>query len=216
MLPRTVRRSLLLALPFQLGVVVLALVLAAAGLGVEMLLTALLALSMWAPAAAELVFRTTLPRALQLHFLIFIVAGPFMGSALHVYWVVADWDTLIHFDSGVLLAWLGMLWLRRVEEQLEVSLPTWFGLLVIQLTPMAFAAAWEICEFASDHILGTKAQLDSLVDTMGDIMAGTLGGLFAIALLVTLRRPRSVAPASLIRAARGAQKVTEQVADLRD
>ncbi|GAA5210157.1 hypothetical protein [Microbacterium kyungheense] len=206
---KAVRGSLLLALPFQVGSIVLAVVLAAAGLQVEVLLTVLLALSMWAPAAAELLFRTTLPRALQLHYLIFLVAGPFLGSALHVYWVIADWDTLIHFDSGVLLAWLGMLWLRRVEEQLEVALPTWFGLLVIQLTPMAFAAAWEICEFASDHILGTKAQLDSLVDTMGDIMAGSLGGLFAIALLLVLRRPRTVAPASLLRATRRTAEADE-------
>ncbi|MBW9092771.1 hypothetical protein JNB62_03640 [Microbacterium jejuense] len=196
---KAIRRSLLLALPFQVAVIVVALVLAAAGLDVEVLLTVLLALSMWAPAAAELLFRTTLPRALQLHFLIFIVAGPFMGSALHVYWVIDEWDTLIHFDSGVLVAWIGMLWLRRVEERTEVSLPTWFGILVIQLTAMAFAAAWEICEFASDHILGTFAQLDSLVDTMGDLIAGTLGGLCAIALLLTLGRPRSVAPASLLR-----------------
>ncbi len=199
---KAVRPSLLLALPFQVSMIVMALVIAAAGLEVEMLLTVLLAVTMWAPAAAELVFRTTLPRALQLHYLIFIVAGPFMGSALHVYWVIADWDTLVHFDSGILIAWLGMLWLRRVEERLEVSLPTWFGLLVIQLTAMAFAAAWEICEFASDSVLGTKAQLGSLDDTMGDIMAGTLGGLFAITLLLILRRPRSVAPASLLRANR--------------
>jgi hypothetical protein len=36
---------------------------------------------------------------------------------------------------------------------------------------------------------------------MADIMAGTMGGLFAIALLLILGRPRSLAPASLLRAA---------------
>jgi len=154
---------------------------------------------MWAPAAAELVFRTTLPRALQLHYLIFITLGPYAGSALNVYVAIADWDTLIHFDSGVMLAWLGMLWVRRMEERVNAPFPAWFGLAVIQLTAMAFAAAWEICEFASDHLIGTVAQ-GGLDDTMADIMAGTMGGLFAIALLLILGRPRSLAPASLLRA----------------
>lgn len=202
MLPKAVQRSLLLALPFQVGTLALAVVLLAVGFNSQVLLTALLALSMWAPAAAELVFRTTLPRALQLHYLIFITLGPFAGSALNVYAAIADWDTLIHFDSGVMLAWLGMLWVRRIEERVGVPLPTWFGLLVVQLTAMAFAAAWEISEYASDLIIGTNSQNGSLEDTMGDIMAGTLGGLFAIVLLVIFRRPRTVAPASLIRAAR--------------
>ena len=199
MLPLVVRRSLLLALPFQAGALVLALVLSAAGQPAQVLLTVLLALSMWAPAAAELVFRTTLPRALQLHYLIFITLGPYAGSALNVYVAIADWDTLIHFDSGVMLAWLGMLWVRRMEERVNAPFPAWFGLAVIQLTAMAFAAAWEICEFASDRLIGTVAQ-GGLDDTMADIMAGTMGGLFAIALLLILGRPRSLAPASLLRA----------------
>ena len=111
---------------------------------------------MWAPAAAELVFRTTLPRALQLHYLIFITLGPYAGSALNVYVAIADWDTLIHFDSGVMLAWLGMLWVAAHRGARRASrLPAWFALLVIQLTAMAFAAAWEICEFASDQLIGT-------------------------------------------------------------
>jgi hypothetical protein len=197
---QAVRRSLLLALPFQAGTLVVALALSAVGLPTQVLLTVLLALSMWAPAAAELVFRTTLPRALQLHYLIFITLGPFAGSALNAYAAIPEWDTYIHFDSGVMIAWLGMLWVRRVEEHLTVSLPRWFGLLVILLTAMAFAAAWEICEFASDQLIGTVSQ-SGLEDTMADILAGTSGGLFAIVLLLTLGRPRSLAPASLLRPA---------------
>ena len=198
MLPQVVRRSLLLALPFQVGALVVALMLSAAGLPADVLLTVLLVVAMWAPAAAELVCRTTLPRVLQLHYLIFITLGPYAGSALNVYVAIADWDTLIHFDSGVMLAWLGMLWVRRMEERVNAEFPAWFGLAVIQLTAMAFAAAWEICEFASDNLIGTVAQ-GGLDDTMADIMAGTMGGLFAIALLLILGRPRSLAPASLLR-----------------
>ncbi len=62
---------------------------------------------------------------------------------------------------------------------------------------MAFAAAWEICEFGSDIILGTASQ-HGLSDSMTDIIAGTLGGVLAIILLLITRRPRSLAPASLL------------------
>ena len=51
----------------------------------------------------------------------------------------------------------------------------------------------------SDLTIGTVAQ-GGLVDTMTDIIAGTLGGLVAIALLALLRRPRALAPHSLLRA----------------
>ncbi|GAA3638011.1 hypothetical protein GCM10022200_21760 [Microbacterium awajiense] len=191
------RRSLLLALPFQAAMIVSAAVLLAIGYPAQLALALLLVPALWAPALLEVIARTSLPRPLQVHYILFIVAGPFMGSALHVYGWIPDWDTLVHFDSGVMLAWLGMLGVRRVEEHLGVALPVWFGLTVIQLTPMAFAAAWEICEFASDALLATTSQ-NGLEDTMLDIVAGTLGGLLAISLLILFRRPRTLAPHSLL------------------
>lgn len=137
-----------------------------------------------------------------MHYLLFILAGPYAGSALNVYRAIDDWDTLVHFDSGIMLAWLGMLAVCRAEERTGIALPMWFSLVVIQAMPMAFAAAWEICEFVSDLTIGTVAQ-GGLVDTMTDIIAGTLGGLVAIALLALLRRPRTLAPHSLLRAVAG-------------
>jgi uncharacterized membrane protein YjdF len=104
----------------------------------------------------------------------------------------------VHFDSGVMLAWLGMLAVRRAEERAGSFLPVWFSLSIVVAVPMAFAAAWEICEFASDVILGTTSQ-SGLEDTMLDVVAGTAGGLLAIVLLITTRRPRTVAPLSLLR-----------------
>ena len=84
------------------------------------------------------------------------------------------------------------------EEHAGSSLPVWFSPSIVVAVPMAFAAAWEICEFASDVILGTTSQ-SGLEDTMLDVVAGTAGGLLAIVLLITTRRPRTVAPLSLLR-----------------
>ena len=191
------RASALLALPFQVGSVALALVLGALGAEVEFPLTFMLIVVYWVPLFVELVFRTRMPWPLQVSYLSFIAAGSFAGSALHVYWYFPLWDVIVHFYSGVMLAWLGLFLARVAEEQTGSPLPRWFTLTVVQLTPMAFAAAWEICEFASDIIIGTASQ-HGLSDSMTDIIAGTFGGLFAIILLLLTRRPRTLAPASLL------------------
>lgn len=191
------RSSALRALPFQVGSVLLAVVLGWLGFATQPWLAALLAVALWAPAAAEWLLRTTIPWPLQLHYLLFMIGGPFAGSALNLYGALPVWDGLIHFDSGIMLAWLGMLLARRAEESAGAPLPHWFSLTVILFTPMAFAAAWEICEFASDILIGTVSQ-SGLEDTMRDIVAATLGGMLAIALLALLRRPRTLAPESLL------------------
>lgn len=194
-----VRRSALLALPFQVGGVALAFALSFFEFeyAIEVWLAALLIPVYWVPLAVELVFRTELPWPLQLSYLLFIAGGPLLGTALHVYWVVPFWDLIVHLWSGIMLAWLGMLLVRGAEEQIGTGMPRWFSLTVIQLTPMAFGALWEICEFSSDELIGTHAQL-GLDDSMTDLMAGTVGGLAAIAIVLLARRPRSLAPESLL------------------
>ncbi|WES63517.1 hypothetical protein P0L94_13725 [Microbacter sp. GSS18] len=189
-------RSALRALPLQIGYVVAAAVLGLAGAPVQPWLVALLVIALWTPTLAELVFRTTLPLVFQVHFLIFLTAGAFAGSALSLYRAFPNWDTIVHADSGVLLAWLGLLLVRRAEERSEAPSPRWFALTVTAMTPMAFAAAWEICEYASDALVGTVAQ-GGLHDTMTDMLAGTLGGLATVAVVMVVPRPRSIVPDSL-------------------
>jgi hypothetical protein len=191
------RASALIALPFQVASVALALLLVPVGWEVELPLTFLLIPVYWVPLFVELVFRIQMPWPLQVSYLAFIAAGSFAGSALHVYWYFPLWDVLVHFYSGIMLAWLGLFIVRHGEEQTDAPLPRWFSLTVVLLTPVAFAAVWEIFEFGSDMILGTAAQ-HGLSDSMTDIVAGTVGGIFAIILLFVTRRPRSLAPASLL------------------
>jgi uncharacterized membrane protein YjdF len=190
------RRSVLRAAPFQIAMVVSAILAAAVGVDVTPMLVVLLVPTLWAAAAAEAVFRSPIPRALQLHYLFFITAGPFAGSALNLYYAIPHWDKIIHFDSGIMLAWLGLLLIRRAEEASRAALPRWFTASATVSTPMAFGAAWEICEFASDALLGSAAQNGNL-DTMGDIVAATVGGVVTLAIALVWQRPRSVMPLSL-------------------
>lgn len=191
------KASALLALPFQLGSVVLAFILMSVGAEVEIVLTFVLIFVYWVPLLAELVFRTSIPWALQVSYLIFTVVGAYAGSALHLYWHIPRWDWFVHLYSGIMLAWLGMLFVRRAEDRIGTPMPRWFSVTLILSTSMACAAAWEMGEYLSDQLIGTAAQ-HGLSDTMADLIAGTLGGIVAIVVLPIIRRPRSLAPASLL------------------
>jgi hypothetical protein len=166
------------------------------GFSPNAVLAALLIPALWAPVLIELVFRVPLPRVIQLFYLIFMAAGPFAGSVLHLYGGIIRLDNWVHFASGVMLTWLSLYAIRVVEERSGLSLPRWLTLTFAIVTAMAFAAAWEICEFLSDLVLHTTAQADNL-DTMIDLVMGTGGAILAILIVVVGRRPRSVLPLSL-------------------
>lgn len=44
---------------------------------------------------------------------------------------------------------------------------------------IALAGTWEIWEFTTDRLFGLNSQLNSLIDTMTDIICGTVGGLIS-------------------------------------
>lgn len=199
-LVRAAKGSALLALPFQIGFVVVALVLMLAGAKVEPVIAIVLVPTLWLVPVVELLWHTVIPRALQWQYLVFITIGPYAGSALGVYGYIDHWDKVVHFDSGIMLAWAGLFAVRRVEDAVRVALPRWFGLAVSVATPMAFAAAWEICEFTSDHLFGTHAQ-NGNTDTMGDIIAATIGALVTLGITLVWRWPGSVMPIALRRSA---------------
>jgi len=194
----TTRSSLLLALGFQLGWVVVVIAANALGLPNNPQLAALNAVGLWAPVLFELVFRVPLPRVIQVIYLIFMTAGPFVGSALGMYKIVVPLDDWVHFTSGVMLAWLGLYVIRLVEERVGRPFPRWFILTGGVATALAFASAWEICEFTSDLVVHTTAQGDN-AETMVDIFMGSAGGVFAVIIVLVLKRPKSVLPLSLLR-----------------
>jgi uncharacterized membrane protein YjdF len=196
---RIVRDNVLLALPFQIVFIVLPLILKIAGVpAIKPGLALLLVPTLWVTGVLGALFRAPFPLMLQLHYFFFISIGPFAGSALGVYGDILRWDKVVHFDSGIMLAWLAMWVLRESELRGWAPMRPWMALLFIQLVPMAFAAAWEICEFTSDHTIGTHAQANNF-DTMTDIIAGTLGGIVSLLVIWWFRRPRTLLPPSLLK-----------------
>lgn len=189
--------SLKLAFSFQLAWVVIAGICIAIGRPIAIELLAFNLVTLFAPALLEVLTRTKLPIALQVHFFVFVTSASLLGSIVGFYGLVPNWDTYVHLDSGVLMTWLGLFVVREAESQSKARLPKWFALATAFAVTMALAAMWEIYEFFSDVLIHTNMQIGGLEDTMIDTIAAVVGALIAIVIALWLKAPKSVLPKSL-------------------
>ncbi len=110
---------------------------------------------------------------------LFIFCAQWLGTYLRCYDYFFWWDIMLHFTSGILLSYIGLLILMCLDKEgLLISHHKWLLIALFMGTvSLAGAAVWEIFEFSSDTLLGSYTQLGSLQDTMEDIIYGTLGAI---------------------------------------
>lgn len=110
------------------------------------------------------------------------------GSILKWYDKFPGYDRVVHCISGLLLGYIGVYLINRIFTLLQTeSIPI---LVVLFAGMFAFFGAgfWEIVEFLTDCVMHMGVQ-HSNTDTMGDIVAGYLGGvLYQVHLLFAYRR----------------------------
>lgn len=174
------RHSLYIALLFQISWVIAGLLVAISGVEVKWGLLLANLLTLWVPALFTLVTRIELSDGFQIGYAAFITGASLVGSALGGYGSIPNWDTIVHIYSGTLLAWFGFVVANHAEKSINTPLPLWLKNVVAFMTPLAFAAAWEIYEYASDVLLGTSMQAGGLEDTIVDMLAALLGAVVAL------------------------------------
>lgn len=113
---------------------------------------------------------------------VYYVALGFIFFAIYLanlwdFYGIPHYDKFLHFISGIILALLGLiLYMYMGRKNIEVNKHQ----ITIVIFPLFFAIAcagcWEMWEFTTDSLLGLHAQNNSLVDTMTDIIYGTIGG----------------------------------------
>lgn len=185
----SVWRRMRFVLPLQIVFVLIAIGFGAYGVWGRAELALILAPVLWLPAALEFMTRALMPRLLHGAYAAFIAAGPFAGSAANLYSALPGWDKVVHFYSGILVGWAILFALGRLGILDRERFP--IVAFIVQCAVMASAAGWEICEFVSDHLLGTHAQHDNL-DTMGDIISATLGGVVMLLLARFAHVPKAI------------------------
>ncbi|MDD7792844.1 hypothetical protein [Clostridium sp. 'White wine YQ'] len=127
--------------------------------------------------------RFMLPRTIYNLIVIFIFLAMFLGKVCGFYKTFYYWDKFLHLISGMILACIGYLIFYKLTREIDrKSLNPLLGVLFSLFFSITMAGVWEIYEFTTDQLFGLDSQRYSLIDTMGDIIAGAIGGI-----LVTLR-----------------------------
>lgn len=147
----------------------------------------LLAASALSGLAASVGFafvRTTRPRTLSAAEAITLAAvGMHVGGHAFGWYAAFPWyDTALHFVVPLVTVLVLYALSQATEWVWDWTKVTPFevGLYLFTMT-VTIGVMWEILEFATDQLAGTKEQ-DNLVDTMVDLLADVAGGLLGAAL----------------------------------
>lgn len=131
------------------------------------------------------VFRHTkqliLPFAYEVGLMVFVFLSLIAGEYFDIYGKLLWWDDMLHFISGVVVGYVGLLILHIDDTKKRAVSGPWFAAIFTFSLVVMTAAVWEIFEFSVDQLAHGHMQY-GLVDTMMDIIDATVGGLF-IALL---------------------------------
>jgi hypothetical protein len=150
------------------------------------------ALLLGGAAAVALAVRfVLLPRVYDLALVLALTLQAW-GEALGLYDSIAWFDNVVHFSLPFFGAPTLYIVLARLDvvpdPKDETYLRHYIGIAIISFAlGVALGALWEIVEYASDNWLGSSLQIDN-DDTIGDLIADSLGALCGSALLVCWAR----------------------------
>lgn len=143
-----------------------------------------------------------IPEEACMWYVLFILGCQWLGTYLRFYDKFFWWDLLLHFTSGFLLGYIGMIFLMGLDTNYSLFKGRQYCIIAIFIFTFSVtgAALWEIIEYVADQTLGTFTQLGSLKDTMIDIICGTVSALlFAIYTYIKLRQEKDSYIISYIR-----------------
>lgn len=120
--------------------------------------------------------------------IVFILLAVFMGRTLKMYNFFPQWDKILHFTSGFVIASIAKQVYKKIKgDTTNKVLMNWF----VFLFAAASASVWEFYEFFVDSLFNMSAQ-NGLADTMLDMIAGTSSALITI-IISNCRKSRSTA-----------------------
>jgi hypothetical protein len=128
-----------------------------------------------------------LPRLYDLGFTIAMILTGW-GEALGLYDAWKPYDNVVHFVVPMLCSQVVYIGLARIEvlpDMREDFTPNRYaGIFTVTMAVgVAIGGIWEIFEYSSDNLFGSKLQLSNR-DTVGDLIADTLGSAAGGILLV--------------------------------
>lgn len=112
--------------------------------------------------------------------LAFTFSSIYLGNVWDLYRIIPIYDKLLHLLSGVIIAVIGLvLFLYLNNGNIKGDFNTYFVVIFSIIFSIAAAGLWEIWEFSTDMLFGFHSQNNSLIDTMMDIICGSIMGIIA-------------------------------------
>lgn len=123
--------------------------------------------------------RLLLPASYKISITLFVFCANYLGNLNSFYDIIWWWDWALHFFSGLLLGFSGLIIIYSSSrgKNAGASVTPAFAAMFMFVFGVASGAVWEIFEFAMDSFFNLNMQLGSLVDTMSDIIADTAGSI---------------------------------------
>lgn len=112
----------------------------------------------------------------------FIFSSVFLGQFGGLYDRWHWFDAFLHFISAFAFGLAGFLLLFVFYVHNRLKLPKSIIIFFTFFFCLGVGALWEIIEYGIDHALGTNMQVNSLDDTMVDLILGGLGATVAVTL----------------------------------
>lgn len=144
--------------------------------------SALILVISFIPAMLEQSFKIIIPLELDLSMAIFLLLSYGLGEYRGFYEILPWWDTFLHLLGSLLLALLGFYLVYTLILSKRIRIPASFVALFTFCFALSMGALWEILEYAIDAWMGTTMQLNSLVDTMWDLINDMISSVLVAAI----------------------------------
>ena len=214
---KAIRVLLLLSVLVHLGFILFVVLSgkASPGVDVQELLTEHMGFIFWALITFALSFgsdyiekreRIDIPDILEVIIVIFIFCAVFLSARFNLYYRFFWWDDLLHTFSGLIIGFIGVLVIYRINRNYSMDISPFFVALFSFTFAVTLGVLWEIFEFSLDtfmgsahqkwdlpeteRIIGKPYQGSGLRDTMSDLIVDSIGALIASVTLFFMYRNR--------------------------
>lgn len=120
--------------------------------------------------------KLALPFTYEVVLMLFVFLSLVAGEYFNIYGRFAWWDDMLHFGSGLLVGYIGLLALHVDDKKKNAVSGPWFAAMFVFSLVVMSAAVWELFEFSVDQFANGHMQY-GLVDTMVDTVDATVGAL---------------------------------------
>lgn len=136
------------------------------------------------------------PKELDVFIGFFIFLTLFLGSLRDYYEKFPWWDTLLHFESGILLGMVGfvLVYTLNSNEVGKIKMSPFFISIFSVNFSVFIGVVWEMYEYFADMLFGFNMQRDGLPDTMSDLIVNAVGAIIVATITFFWMKNKSKIP----------------------